>query len=66
MSDITESFLNSLPPILDLKDLMRALRLSERTAYRLLREAPLHAYQDDEGNWNVNRSDLIQWIQNKE
>lgn len=66
MSDITESFLNSLPPILDLKDLMRALRLSERTAYRLLREAPLHAYQDDEGNWNVNRSDLIQWIQDKE
>ena len=66
MSDITESFLNSLPPILDLKDLMRALRLSERTAYRLLKEAPLRAYQDDEGNWNVNRSDLIQWIQDKE
>lgn len=66
MSGTTESFLNSLPPILDMTDLMRVLRLSERTAYRLLKEAPLHAYQDEEGNWNINRSDLIRWIQDKE
>lgn len=63
MNGTTEGVLNSLPAILDLKDLMRVLRVSERTAYRLLKEPRLHAYQDEDGEWNINRSDLVQWIQ---
>lgn len=63
MNGTTEGILNSLPAILDLKDLMRVLRVSERTAYRLLKEPRLHAYQDEDGEWNINRSDLVQWIQ---
>ena len=63
MSDTTEGVLSSLPPILDLRDLMRVFRVSERTAYRLLKEPRLHAYQDADGGWNINREDIVEWLQ---
>lgn len=61
MTDLRRRFTDSLPPILDVKDLRSALRLSNNGIYLLLRDPRLHAYRTDEG-LQVNRSDLISYL----
>ena len=62
MDDFMRRELGSLPAILDFADLQRALRLSERTIWRILKDPRLRAFRDEDGSVNVLRSDLIAWL----
>lgn len=57
--------LNSLPTVLSLKDLKTALRLSDRSMYRIVQDPELHAFKDGR-DWNVLKSDLIEWLEKNE
>jgi hypothetical protein len=57
--------LNSLPTVLSLKDLKTALRLSDRSMYRIVQDPDLHAFKDGR-DWNVLKSDLIEWLEKNE
>ena len=57
--------LNSLPTVLSLKDLKTALRLSDRSMYRIVQDPDLHAFKDGR-DWNVVKSDLIAWLEKNE
>lgn len=58
--------IKDLPAIMDLQDLVRILKISLRTAYRLIQDKELHAYKAGDGTWNVARADLISWIEKQE
>ena len=57
--------LNSLPTVLSLKDLKTALRLSDRSMYRIVQDPELHAFKDGR-DWNVVKTDLIAWLEKNE
>lgn len=58
--------IKDLPAIMDLQDLVKILKISLRTAYRLIQDKDLHAYKAGDGTWNVARADLISWIEKQE
>ena len=62
MKDLAEE-IQGLPVILDSRDLMTFLRISRRGLYRILKNKELHAFQDEDGEWNVLRDDLERWIE---
>lgn len=62
MNDIGSAALAELPAILDFKDLQNALRLSDRSVWRILADPALNAYKTDEGRF-VTKADLLAWIE---
>ncbi|MDY2756467.1 MAG: helix-turn-helix domain-containing protein [Candidatus Treponema excrementipullorum] len=62
MKDLAEE-IQGLPVILDSRDLMTFLRISRRGLYRILKDKELHAFRDEDGEWNVLRDDLERWIE---
>ena len=63
---LKEEDIKDLPAIMDLQDLVKILKISLRTAYRLIQDKELHAYKARDGTWNVARADLISWIEKQE
>lgn len=63
---LREEDIQDLPAIMDLQDLVKILKISLRTAYRLIQDKELHAYKAGDGTWNVARVDLIAWIEKQE
>ncbi|MBQ7753805.1 MAG: helix-turn-helix domain-containing protein [Treponema sp.] len=61
MNESMQNELSSYPALLNLSDLMSFLRISERQAYRLIKNPALHAWKAD-GEWCVTRADLIAWL----
>lgn len=53
--------LRTLPPILDVDDLTRVLRISRSSCYKILNYLP--AWKDEEEGWLLLRDDLISWIE---
>lgn len=66
MTELMLKELNSFPTILDFNDLKQNLRLSDRSVWRMIADPRLHAYKDEDGTWNVLRSDLIAWLEEKQ
>ena len=64
MQGIASETIEGLPAILDFKDLQNALRLSERSVWRMLADPALHAYRTDEGRF-VAKADLIAWLEER-
>ena len=65
---MTESLmkeLDSLPTILNMRDLKNALRMSERSIYRIVKDPDVHAFKDGT-EWNILKSDLIAWLDKNE
>lgn len=57
--------LHKLPAVLDREDLRALLRISKRGIDRILADPELHAWKED-GEWNVLRSDLIEWLEKQQ
>ena len=55
--------MENLPVILDVTDLQEFLRISKRGLYRVLHDPDLHAYKDEDGEWNILREDLAAWLE---
>lgn len=62
LTDDTRAELTStLPAILDIPEVAKFLRCSILTVRRLIWDKQLGAYMT-EGQWNINRDDLIQYL----
>lgn len=53
------------PVLLTVKDVADALKVSQCTIYRLLKERQLPAFRIG-GDWRFNREDLARWIRQSE
>lgn len=64
MNESMQKELESFPALLNLSDLMQYLRISERQAYRLIKNPALHAFREEK-EWNIARAELIAWLESE-
>ena len=55
---ITEQY----PAIMDTDDVMRLLRISRRTLYRMMAEGLLTGWKEEDEEWNFTRSDILDYL----
>ena len=55
---ITEQY----PAIMDTDDVMRLLRISRRTLYRMMAEGLLNGWKEEDEEWNFTRSDILDYL----
>lgn len=60
--NVKRSLEQELPVIMDFLDVTSALRISGRTLYRLIQQNELPAWKDEEGEWNILRQDVINYL----
>lgn len=53
---------DNLDSILLLKEVARFLRVTPMTVYRMIYAGTLIAYKNEEGEWQINRSDLLDYL----
>lgn len=51
------------PAIMDAEDVMKLLRISRRTLYRLMEEGMLSGWKDEDSVWSFARSDIIEFLE---
>jgi len=51
------------PAIMDTEDVMRLLRISRRTLYRMMEDGTLTGWKDEDGEWNFARTDVLEYLE---
>jgi len=65
ISDTLKEMIEDLPAILSIQEAADFFSVRRRTVSRLIRKGKLPAWEDDEGNWCIARSDLKRfWSKN--